>query len=56
MKEVLRQEKKYLYTYEQFKRMDCRFGKLLQPDVHSGADGYTVRSLYFDTMQERDFY
>ena len=56
MKEVLRQEKKYLYTYEQFKRMDCRFGKLLQPDIHSGADGYTVRSLYFDTMQERDFY
>lgn len=56
MNEVLRQEKKYLLTHEQFRRMDHLFGQVLHPDEHNGANGYCVRSLYFDTLDEKDFY
>lgn len=56
MNEVLRQEKKYLLSLEQFRRLDHSFEKVLRPDEHNGKDGYPIRSLYFDTMQERDFY
>ena len=56
MREVLRQEKKYLMSYEQFRKLDNTFEKVLHPDPHNGVTGYAVRSLYFDTLQERDFY
>lgn len=56
MREVLRQEKKYLLSYEQFRSLDGMFSKLLHADENSGRDGYLVRSLYFDTMQERDYW
>ena len=56
MREVLRQEKKYLMSYDQFRRLDNTFEKVLHPDPHNGVSGYAVRSLYFDTLQERDFY
>lgn len=56
MNEVLRQEKKYLLTYEQFRRLDHLFGQMLHPDGHNGTGGYCVRSLYFDTLDETDFY
>lgn len=56
MKETLRQEKKYLLSYDQFCRMDAMLSKLLHPDQHNGRHGYLVRSLYFDTMQEKDFH
>ncbi|MBU3876672.1 polyphosphate polymerase domain-containing protein [Faecalicatena sp. AGMB00832] len=56
MKEVLRQEKKYLLSLEQYRRLDNTFEKVLRPDEHNGTRGYLIRSLYFDTMQERDFY
>lgn len=56
MREVLRQERKYLLSYEQFHSLDHLFGQVLHPDPHNGTEGYRVRSLYFDTMQERDFY
>ena len=55
MNEVLRQEKKYLLTMEQYRRMDTYFGKLLHTDKHSEKNGYMVRSLYFDTMQDQDY-
>ena len=56
MSEVLRQEKKYLLSYDQFRRLDHQFMQVLHPDSHNGMNGYAVRSLYFDTLQERDFY
>lgn len=56
MREVLRQEKKYLLSYLQFRNVDHLFGQVLRPDSHNGISGYPIRSLYFDTMQERDFY
>lgn len=56
MNEVLRQEKKYLLTHEQFRYLDHLFGEALHPDMHGGPTGYQVRSLYFDTIDERDYY
>lgn len=55
MREVLRQEKKYLLSYGQFRSLDGMLSKLLHADENSGTDGYLVRSLYYDTMQERDY-
>ena len=45
MREVLRQEKKYLMSYEQFRKLDNTFEKVLHPDPHNGVMGYAVRSL-----------
>lgn len=56
MREVLRLENKYLLSYLQYSNKNSRLENLLHPDKHNGADGYKVRSLYFDTIQERDFY
>lgn len=56
MREVLRQEKKYLMTYGQFRSLDGILSSLLHVDENGGKDGYMVRSLYFDTLQERDYY
>lgn len=53
---VLRQEKKFLITLDQFYTYSHYFDQLLHGDPHNGADGYAVRSLYFDTPDERDFY
>ncbi|MCL2842510.1 MAG: polyphosphate polymerase domain-containing protein [Oscillospiraceae bacterium] len=55
MLEVLRQEKKYLINLEQYYYLSCEFGKLLMEDIHSSGDGYLVRSLYFDSLNDRDY-
>jgi len=55
MKEVLRQEKKFLITLDQYYRLSSKFSKLLMEDRFSSGDGYTVRSLYFDSLDDRDF-
>ena len=39
MREVLRQEKKYLMSYDQFRRLDNTFEKVLHPDPHNGEIG-----------------
>lgn len=51
MNEVLRQEKKYLLSYDQFRRLDHTFEQVLRPDSHNGTYGYPIRSLYFDTCR-----
>ncbi|MCL2562798.1 MAG: polyphosphate polymerase domain-containing protein [Oscillospiraceae bacterium] len=55
MTEVLRQEKKYLIDIEQYYHLSRRFGNLLTEDEHSSGDGYEVRSLYFDGIDDNDF-
>jgi len=55
MTEVLRQEKKYLINIEQYYHISRRFSKLLMEDKHSSGDGYTIRSLYFDQLDDNDF-
>ncbi len=55
MNEVLRQEKKYLISLDQYYRISRRFEKIMMQDPHNGEDGYCIRSLYFDSIDDRDF-
>lgn len=56
MNEVLRQERKFLLSVQQKMRFEAQLDALLHPDQHNGPTGsYLVRSLYFDTLGERDF-
>ena len=56
MRKVLRQEHKYLLTYENYLVSKHYFEGVLHPDKHSGPNGYVIRSLYFDTVNNDDFY
>ena len=54
--EVLRQEKKYLITVEEFRKYSHLLEQVLISDEHNGNDGYIIRSLYFDSIYDRDFF
>lgn len=56
MRKVLRQEHKYQLSWLEYKKMCSRLQLILQADANSGAEGYMVRTLYFDTPTDRDFY
>ena len=56
MNEVLRQEKKFLITLQQYYEFSHIFSKILSLDSHSHGDGYEIRSLYFDSLDDRDFH
>lgn len=55
MNEVFRQEKKYWITRLDMERLSRRLEPVMLQDPHNGALGYTIRSLYFDTLDERDY-
>lgn len=55
MNEVFRQEKKFLITTEQYYTMSRQLENILELDKHSKGEGYSIRSLYFDTLDDRDF-
>ena len=55
LKEVLRQEKKYLITIEDYYRLSAKLEKVLHLDGHSSGDGYQIRSLYFDSLDDIDW-
>ncbi len=55
MNEVLRQEKKFLINQELYYRFSARLSELMIQDSHNHGDGYTIRSLYFDSLDDRDF-
>lgn len=56
MNEVMRNERKFLLSLDEFYKLSGYFSRFLIPDEHNGWDGYTVRSLYFDTPEERDYF
>lgn len=56
MREVLRNERKFLLNTEEFMRADHRLQQLLHEDAHNGVHGYMIRSLYFDTEYDGDFF
>lgn len=56
MNEVMRQEKKYLITLADMYRLSGLLSQVMIRDEHGGAQGYRIRSLYFDTLNEGDFY
>ena len=55
MNEVLRQEKKFLISLDQFYKYSHNFSQILKLDNHSQGSGYMIRSLYFDSLDDRDY-
>ena len=55
MNEVLRQEKKYAINLADGAALRQRLGPVMHADAHNGAQGYVIRSLYFDTLDDQDF-
>ena len=56
MATVLRQEEKYTLATEEATCYANRFSQILQADMHSVNGSYMVRSLYFDTPDDKDFF
>ena len=52
---VWRSEEKYLLNRPQAVRLKDKLSRLLTPDPY-GPDGYRVRSLYFDSFHDNDYY
>lgn len=55
LNEVYRQEKKYFMTLFEMKKLSGQLDQVMLQDAHNGANGYNIRSLYFDTINERDY-
>ena len=53
---VLRREEKSLLTLREALQCAARFEKVLTPDHFSRDGAYKIRSLYFDTADDRDFH
>ena len=47
--------KKFLISVEEFIRCSHQLEQVLIQDKHNGTDGYRIRSLYFDTLDNKDF-
>ena len=56
MNEVLRQEKKYLLTAADAQRLGAHLDGVMIQDEHNGPQGYSIRSLYFDTLNDGDYW
>ena len=56
MNEVFRREKKFLITLDEYYRFGGRLAEVMAQDVNNGNEGYVIRSLYFDTPEDQDFY
>ncbi len=56
MNVVTREEKKFLISLEEFRKKSHYLDMLMIQDEHNGTDGYIIRSLYFDTVYDDDFF
>lgn len=54
--DVLRTEQKYILNPLEYAHMEYILSSILHRDTHSVQKAYKVRSLYFDTPDNRDFY
>ncbi len=55
MNEVLRQEKKFLISIDQYYELSHRVGQVIKEDANNHGEGYVIRSLYFDSIDNRDY-
>lgn len=55
MNTVMRQEKKYALDVAEGSALKAKLSLVMIPDEHNGAQGYTIRSLYFDTPDNEDY-
>ena len=53
--EVLRTEQKYTISFLDSQIIASKIGMVIPRDEHGTYDGYLVRSLYFDTLNDDDF-
>lgn len=56
MNVVTREEKKFLISLYEFRNKSHYLDSLMLQDEHNGIDGYIIRSLYFDTVYDDDFF
>ena len=56
MNQVYREEKKFLINIEDFRRHAHHLEQVMHEDEHNGPLGYHVRSLYFDTIYDKDYF
>lgn len=56
MNQVLREEKKFLISLQEFLALSHRVGQVMAADPHNGTHGYCIRSLYFDTVYDGDYF
>lgn len=53
---VSRVELKYSISHFQYISLSERLGNILVQDPNNGETGYNIRSLYFDSYSDKDFY
>ena len=56
MRRVWRLEKKYVINMVEFLQKTHELQQLLHEDPHNGVHGYIIRSLYFDTEYDDDYF
>ncbi len=54
--EVIRYEIKYLLNPILAQKVQRDVAGIFQKDIHTGVHGYLVRSLYFDTVEAKDYW
>lgn len=55
MRNISRKGKKFLVDLASAKKLEGLLSQVMPGDPHNGSRGYPVRSLYFDTLHDRDF-
>lgn len=56
MNKVFREEKKFLINISEYISKSNLLEQVMIPDEHNSYSGYTVRSLYFDTLYDTDYF
>lgn len=56
MNKVFREEKKFLISVAEFIEKSHMLSQLMSEDAHNGTHGYIIRSLYFDTVYDGDYF
>lgn len=56
MNKVLREEKKFLLSVDEASALSHKVGQVMMADPHNGTHGYIIRSLYFDTIYDGDYF
>ena len=56
MNKVLREEKKFLLSADEALRLSHQVSQVMESDPHNGTHGYMIRSLYFDTIYDSDYF
>ena len=55
MNKIERKEKKYILSIQEARMLEKDIKKIMTMDKYSGENGYIVRTLYFDTLNNNDY-